>query len=150
MKNTNTSLTPRSQLGSNLQSLAEHFFGRDLFNDDSWAGNQEFVPKMNISETDSSYKVVAELPGVDEKDVEVTIEDNILRIKGERKAENEDKDEHYYRYESSYGNFERVLRLPDAINSDACKVNFKNGVLNLEIPKNKQASKVKKLKIASS
>jgi HSP20 family protein len=149
MKTTNSGLMTRP-FGSNLQSLAEHFFGRDLFTDDSWSGQSEFVPKMNISETDSTYKVVAELPGVEEKDVDVTIEDNILRIKGEKKAENENKDEHYYRFESSYGSFERVLRLPDAINSDACKANFKNGILSLEIPKNKEASKVKKLKIAAS
>jgi HSP20 family protein len=147
----NSSLTTRNQVGSNLQSLAQHFFGRDLFSDnDSWYGTNDFIPKLNISETDNSYKVVAELPGVDEKDVDVTIEDNILRIKGEKKSESENTDEHFYRFESSYGNFERVLRLPDAIDSDACKVKFKNGILSLEIPKNKEASKVKKLKIASS
>ncbi|MES2767562.1 MAG: Hsp20/alpha crystallin family protein [Bdellovibrionota bacterium] len=149
----NNSLISRNYYGSGIPSLFQDFF-RDL--GDGWDKSltpsltTDFVPSLNISETETAYKVVAELPGMEEKDFDVTIEDNILRIKGEKKAESENKDEHYHRYEASYGSFERVLRLPEAIDSDASKASFKNGVLTLEIPKNKEVSKVKKLKIASS
>lgn len=146
----NNSLSPRGEFRAGLPSLFQDFF-REF--GDTWerplATRNEFVPSINVSETENSYKVLAELPGMEEQDFDVTIEDNILRIKGEKKAEFENKDEHYHRYESSYGSFERVLRLPEAIDSDASKATFKNGVLTLEIPKNKEASKVKKLKITS-
>lgn len=152
----NSNLIPRNQFGSNIQSLADYILGRDFFSEtfdkSLWSTNTsgEFVPKLNISETDSNYKVVAELPGLEEKDFEVTVEDNILRIKGEKKFETQNNDEHYHRYESSYGSFERVLRLPEAVDSDQSQASFKNGVLTLTIPKDKKSSKVKKLQISSS
>ncbi len=146
----NNWLTPRNEYRSSLPSLFQDFF-RDFGDgmDRPLISRADFVPSLNVSETETSYKVLAELPGLEEKDFDVTIEDNILRIKGEKKSEIENSDAHFHRYESSYGSFERVLRLPEAIDSDATKASFKNGVLTLEIPKNKEASKVKKLKISS-
>ncbi len=140
------SLVPR-RFGAGLPSLFDEFFN-DIDRGFS-LGASSFVPSLNVSETDSAYKVTAELPGLDEKDFEVTIEDNILRLKGEKKHESEDKEDHYHRYESSYGSFERVLRLPNAIDSDACKAKFKNGVLTLTIPKTEAGLRVKKLKISN-
>lgn len=145
----NNWLTPRSEYRSNLPSIFQDFFREFGDGMDRSLTAKEFIPSLNVSETDTSYKVSVELPGLEEKDFDVTIEDNILRIKGEKKAETESNDAHFHRYESSYGSFERVLRLPEAIDSDASKASFKNGVLTLEIPKNKEASKVKKLKISS-
>lgn len=152
MRNGNTRglMDPRTSF-SGMQSFFNDFF-RDFGDWDRSLGtklNTEFVPSLNVSETENEYKVTAELPGLEEKDFDVTIEDNILRLKGEKKMESENKEEHYHRYESSYGSFERVLRLPEAINADASKAAFKNGVLTLSIPKDKQASKVKKLQINS-
>jgi HSP20 family protein len=148
----NNSLATRNQFG-NIQSLFHDFFRDfgDSFGELSRSSfaTGEFVPKLNVSETEDAYKVIAELPGLEEKDFDVTVEDNILRLKGEKKLEKEDKGEHYHRYESSYGSFERVLRLPDAIDTDASEAKFKNGVLTLIIPKDKKASKVKRLKITS-
>lgn len=151
MRNGNTRglMDPRTQFGG-MQSFFNDFF-RDF--GDVWdrplTTKTEFVPRLNVSETETEYKVTAELPGLEEKDFDVTIEDNILRLKGEKKFESESKEEHFHRYESSYGSFERVLRLPEAIDADASKASFKNGVLTLSIPKDKQASKVKKLQINS-
>lgn len=155
MKNNNSSsfgsLIPRGNSPYNIPNLFQDFFGDVLGQSNNLFTNtnNEFVPSLDVSETDASYKVVAELPGMEEKDFEVTMEDNLLRIKGEKKAEKETKEERYHRFESSYGSFERILRLPEAINSDAYKAQFKNGVLTLEIPKDKAASRVKKLKISS-
>lgn len=152
MKNNNfgfgRSLTPRNQFP--FTNLFQDFFGEiEPSRNGLWSNVTEFNPRINVSETELAYKVTAELPGLEEKDFDVTIEENLLRIKGEKKAESESKDEHYHRYESSYGSFERMLRLPEAIDSEAAKASFKNGVLTLEIPKNKEASRVKKLKITS-
>lgn len=141
-----------SQQVPNPQSLLADFLG-DF--SDVWgrsalpALSADFVPKINVSETEKEYKVAIELPGVEEKDIEVTLEENVLRIKGERKSEFQKSEEHYHRYESTYGSFERAFQLPEAINFDESKATFKNGVLNLEIPKTKESAKVKKLKINS-
>lgn len=141
---------PRNHFPYSIQNLFQDFFGEVSEPNNFLANaNNEFVPRLNVSETELVYKVTAELPGMEEKDFDVTIEDNLLRIKGERKAESESKDEHFHRFESSYGSFERILRLPEAIDSDASKASFKNGILTLEIPKDKEASRVKKLKINS-
>jgi HSP20 family protein len=152
MKNNNLgfsrSLSPRSHFPYSIQNLFQDFFG-DSESNDYLKAESEFVPRLNVSETDLAYKVMVELPGMEEKDFDVTIEDNLLRIKGEKKAETENKDEHYHRFESSYGSFERILRLPEAIDSEASKASFKNGILTLEIPKDKEISRVKKLKISS-
>lgn len=131
---------------SSLQNLFQDFFD---FEESAGSFTQEFVPSLNVSENDKAYTISAELPGMEEKDFEVTIEDNILRLKGEKKFESENREDHYHRYESRYGSFERALRLPDAIDSDQCKASFKNGVLTLTIPKTEAGSRVKKLKITN-
>lgn len=88
-----------------------------------------------LSATDTEYTVTAEIPGVDDKDVKLEIVDDTLTIRGEKKQEKEEKEKNYYRLERSYGSFQRVLSLPDDVDQDGVKANFKKGVLTITLPR---------------
>jgi HSP20 family protein len=105
-------------------------------------------PAMDVTENDKEYKVTAELPGMDIKDVQITAADGYLTIKGEKKQESKEEREGYFRQERSYGSFQRVVALPDSANFDKAEANFKNGVLTLSVPKKAGAqSKERKIEI---
>jgi HSP20 family protein len=95
-------------------------------------------PNLEVSETDKEAKVIAELPGLEEKDVEVTLSDGVLAIKGERKTETEDKDRLFS--ERYYGRFERRIPVED-IEEDKVSASFRNGVLTVTLPKLPQAQR---------
>ena len=90
-------------------------------------------PSVEMVETDQGLRVSAELPGLDEKDVELTIDDGVLTLRGEKRAETTDKERGYT--ERSYGRFERVLALPFAVEEDKAEASFKNGVLSVTLPR---------------
>ena len=92
------------------------------------------APKIDLVETDTAIEVSAELPGVEQDDIDVTIVDDILTIKGEKKQEKEEKEKDYHLVERCYGSFQRSIRLPFAAKSEA-DATFKNGVLKLKIKK---------------
>lgn len=100
-----------------------------------------FSPDMDVSETDGQIEVTAELPGIDEKDVDVTLADNVLTVRGEKKSESreEDKDKDHYRLERSYGAFRRSFRLPAEIDADKVTATFDKGVLKIAIAKKETA-----------
>ncbi len=95
----------------------------------------DWAPSADISETDQEYLIRAELPAVKKEDVQVTFDDGMITIKGERKQQKEDKNEKYHRTESFYGSFERRFSLPDHENSDAIRCESKDGILTVHIPK---------------
>ena len=119
-----------------------------------WGGEQsEFLPTVDVSESDKEIEVTADLPGIDERDIDVTLADGVLTIKGERKAEKEEKDEKksYHRVERSYGLYTRSITLPAEVEEDKIKAEFAKGVLKIRMPKSEQAkSKVKKISIKSA
>lgn len=96
-------------------------------------------PRVDMSETDNGLEIVADLPGMEKKDVNVTLEDNLLTIKGERKEEKENKDKHFHTIERRSGSFYRAVRLPIEVEAKAVEAAFKNGVLTLRLPKSKEA-----------
>jgi HSP20 family protein len=110
-----------------------------------------FSPSIDVKEDDKEINVKAELPGLDEKDVEVLLTDNSLTIKGEKKEDKEDKGKNYYRMERSYGSFRRVIALPQGLDPDKAKADFKNGVLSISLPKTEEASQnARKISIKKS
>ena len=116
-------------------------------------GEGAVAPKIDVSETDKEVQVTADMPGMDEKDIEVTLADGILTIKGERKAEKEEKDEKksYHRIERSYGLYSRSIALPSEVDENKVKADFTKGVLTIKMPKSAQAkSKVKKISIKAA
>ena len=94
-----------------------------------------FAPRVDIVETDREVQLSAELPGLDEKDFEVTVDDNAVTIKGEKKEEREEKTEQSYHLERSYGSFHRVIPLPTEIEAGKASASFKKGVLKVVLPK---------------
>ena len=105
-------------------------------------------PKIDVSESEKEVLITAELPGLEEKDVELLLTPETLTIKGEKKMESEEKERDYYRTERVYGSFCRTIGLPSGIDKDKTEATFKKGVLKVVLPKTVQAQKeVKKLEI---
>ena len=104
-------------------------------------------PSLDVAETDKEIVVTAELPGIEEKDIYVTLADGTLTIKGEKKAEKEEKGKNYHRVERSYGSFSRAVAVPAEVAEDKVKANFAKGVLTVTLPK-KPGAKTAAHKIA--
>ncbi|SPP66243.1 Hsp20/alpha crystallin family protein [Nitrospira lenta] len=99
----------------------------------------DWMPTVDISETEGEYVIQAELPEVKKDDVKVTLEEGVLTIQGQRRQEKDEKTTKYHRIERSYGTFVRSFSLPDQVNESGVKAEFKDGVLNLHIPKSEKA-----------
>lgn len=114
------------------------------------ANNGKIAPRIDISETDKEIEVTADLPGVDEKDIDVKLVDEILTIKGEKKSEVEKTEKDFHLVERSYGSFERSTRLPSEVDADKVKAVFKQGVLKITLPKtHSEKSKLRKIAISA-
>jgi HSP20 family protein len=105
-----------------------------------------FVPAVDIYEDEHSIILTAETPGVEEKDLDITVENGVLTISGERKMENEEKQDNFHRIERSYGRFTRSFTLPPTVDPDDVKAEFDNGVLKITLAKREEA-KPKQIKI---
>jgi HSP20 family protein len=105
-------------------------------------------PAVDIFENENEIVIKAELPGMEAKDVEVKIEDNVLTLRGERRFEKETKEENYHRVEREYGRFSRAFSLPVAVEEEKITAEFKNGLLKIVLPK-KAEVKPKTIKIAA-
>jgi HSP20 family protein len=116
----------------------EDMFGR-FFPAWSEERGQAWMPAVDMIDEKDEILVKADLPGLDQKDIEVTVEDGTLTIRGERKAEKEEKKEGYYYAERSSGAFVRSLALPTGVEAEKVKATFKQGVLEVHLPKAKEA-----------
>ena len=106
-----------------------------------------WVPAVDVEETDNSYLFSAELAGLGKDDVEITFEDNVLTLSGERKIEKDEENDNYHRIERSYGTFTRSFNLPSHVDSTKVEAKFDNGILTIEVPKSEQA-KPQKIEIS--
>ena len=102
------------------------------------------APAMDLVEKEKEYEISAELPGIDEKNVEIKVANNTLTIKGEKNEEKEEKQKDYYLSERRFGSFQRSFALPDGIDADAIEANFVKGVLTVKLPKTAAAQKAEK------
>jgi HSP20 family protein len=109
----------------------------------------DWTPSVDISETDQAYLIKAEIPEVKREDVKVTIDDGMITIQGERKMEKEEKGKKFHRIERSYGSFVRSFRLPDGVDESKAKAEFKDGMINVTLPKSEKA-KSKAVEVAVS
>lgn len=98
----------------------------------------DWMPTVDISETDGEYLIKAELPEVKKEDVKVTVENGVLTLQGERRQEREEKGKKYHRVERSYGSFVRSFTLPESVDEGGVKAEYKDGVLNLHLPKSEK------------
>jgi|SRR5579862_5807513 len=102
------------------------------------------VPAVDVTEKDDTYEVTAELPGMDEKNIEVKLGNGTLTIKGEKKEEREEKKKDYYLSERKFGSFERSFTVPEGVDADKIEASFKKGVLTVKLPKKPEAVKPEK------
>ena len=114
----------------------------------SFGAERGHWPNVEIAETDKQWKVCAEVPGLEEKDIEVFVDDGVLTLRGEKRSEIEDQEKQFS--ERYYGHFERRIALPSDVESDRAEAKFKNGVLTVTVPKSATASpRVKRIEIKS-
>ena len=97
------------------------------------------TPHMDVKETDKEIVVETELPGIDEKDISLALQDGVLTIRGEKKHEHDEEKENYRVMERRYGSFQRSVRLPDTVDEDKVEASFNNGVLKVSLPKRPEA-----------
>ncbi len=120
---------------SEMNRLFNTFFDTSAPSNGGSTPLRRWIPAMDLVETQDDFVLRADLPGLSEEDVNIELEDNILTISGERKAEHEERKEGYYRVERSSGMFSRSLTLPEGVNPDAVRASFDRGVLEVRIPK---------------
>ena len=138
---------PFLSLRNEMNRLFDSFF--DDFNirpfRERWG---KIFPQVNIKENNKQIEVSAEMPGIDQKDVDISIYNNVLTLRGEKKQEKEDKDGDYYHKECSYGSFHRDIALPCEVEEEKVKADFKKGVLKITLPKKEETQrKAKKIEI---
>lgn len=120
---------------------------------EAWLGSKEspfcnYYPAVDVTENGKEFKITAELPGLESKDVQINATEGYVTIKGEKKAAKKEELKGYFRQECSYGSFQRVVALPATANIDKAEARFKNGVLSLVLPKKAGAqSKTRKIEI---
>ncbi|SON56341.1 Spore protein SP21 [Hartmannibacter diazotrophicus] len=127
---------------SRMLPLSRPGFGFEVM----WPRSQDFLvaPAMDLVEKDGGYEISAELPGIDEKNIEVKIAGGLLTIKGEKTEEKEKKDKEYHMSERRYGSFQRSFKLPEGVDADAIKADISKGVLTVKMPKSAEAKKSEK------
>jgi len=130
---------PLRELAS-IQNEMNRLFGTVFDAPNPSNGNtlRRWMPPMDLVETDDHFVLRADLPGLAEGDVSIEVEDNVLTVSGERKAEHETTKEGYHRVERAFGSFSRSLTLPDGVDADAVTASFDRGVLEIRIPKPEQ------------
>lgn len=134
-----------------MDRMMDDFFGRRFrpWWPDRWFRSDEMEvrgPVVDVFEEKDDIVIKAELPGITKDNIEVNLTDHMLTIKGEKKKEEEIKEENYYRAERAYGSFVRTLELPKDVHSDKIKASFKNGILEVRLPKTEEA-KTKEIKV---
>lgn len=120
--------------------FGRHALPQSLPQEGSW----NFVPAVDLTENTNEFKISAELPGMEAKDIEIKVSNGSLIIKGEKEASSETKEDDYYVSERQYGSFCRTLALPEGVDRDKIEAEFANGVLNVKLPKSAEAIKSEK------
>ena len=136
-------VTTQDRLNRLFNETMGRFIGSEGLRSGAW------LPPVDIYETEQNIVLQAELPGVDPKDVEATVHEGTLYLKGERKYEKEVKEESYHHVEGAYGTFARTFELPASVDADRVQAEFKDGVLTLTMPK-KEEAKAKRIKISTA
>ena len=145
---------PFNVFRSEMNRLIDNFTGggfpdfRNLF---SGGAERSGFPDIDVSENDTGLLIEAELPGIDEKDISVTMKNGMLTIKGEKKFEHEEEKENFHRIERRYGSFLRTLSVPDTVDEDQIEAKFEKGVLSVKLPKRPDAElEVRKIAVKSA
>ena len=141
-------LIPRTRSFLSLipeMDMVDRFFN-DLALPGFFGEERVVVPAFDVSETEKEYAISGEIPGMDAKDIDISLSDGCLTVKGEKKQEKEEKSENYHRVERHYGSFERSFRIPEKVETDKLDATYKDGILKLTLPK-AELSEAKKIEV---
>jgi HSP20 family protein len=138
--------SPFDEITREFDRMMRRNFGFGDYYNEEERGLAMWSPRADVTESKEQIMVKLDLPGIEEKDIQVTLENNVLTISGERKYESDEKEENYQRMECFYGTFTRSFTLPRTVDAEKIKANYKNGVLSLNMPK-REESKPKKIDI---
>jgi HSP20 family protein len=142
---------PIAALQREMNRVFEGFWGRAERPFGAFPALGEAAPRSDVVETDTGVEITVELPGLDEKDLDVSVTDDAVTIKGEKKIERKEEKKGYYISERSYGSVYRSIPLPAGVDSDKAEANFKNGVLTVHLPQSAEAkAKVKKVTVKTA
>lgn len=124
-----------------MEEMFKKMWKGAMFHELMFEGEEKWTPRLDVSETEKEIEVVADLPGMEKKDIEISLDHDLLIIKGERKEEHKESDKRVYKMERRYGSFYRAVRLPAEVKSDKIEASFKNGELKITLPKSEEAKK---------
>jgi len=133
-----------SQFRHEMETLFDRFFDKPFAPMRFETG--EWFPALDVAETDKEIIVRAEIPGMEAKDIDISLKGNLLTLKGERKQESEKKEENFHRMERAYGNFSRTIQLPVEVDEEKVAAVYKKGILQINLPKTSRAA-VRKIEI---
>jgi len=143
---------PIVTLQRQMNQLFDSLFhgGEAMRHEDIGIWRPEFSPQIDVKETETAIEITAELPGMDERDIDVSLDRDILILKGEKKEEKEEKDKNYWHVERCYGSFHRSIPLPEQVEKEKIEAAFQKGVLHITVPKTTKATPAgKKIAIKS-
>jgi HSP20 family protein len=147
-RNPNMALSPFHEM-ERMERMFDEFFKHpfSLLTRSPWPEMARIASNVDVFEEGDKIVVKAEVPGIPKEDIEVTFKDNVLTISGEKKKEEKVEDKNYYQMERSYGSFSRSVYLPSEVKSDEASATFKDGVLEIRIPKTEESQNVRKITI---
>lgn len=140
--------SPLVQFRREMDRLFDDFFRSPLFGGTALQSAGLGWPSLEVKESEDQVTITAELPGLSDKDVEFTVHDGVLTLRGEKKSEHQDKDRGWS--ERYYGRFERAIALPDGADEAKCEADFRDGVLTVRMPRSQEASRGRKIPIGTS
>jgi HSP20 family protein len=135
-----------SAIQDRMSRLFQDVFGDTSSTETQAVGLAEFAPSADVYEDDNHVELRLEVPGIEEKDLDISIQDNVLNVRGERKLEKGEKEENFLRQERSYGKFSRSFTLPNSVDTEHVNANYVNGVLHIRLGKRAEA-KPKQIKV---
>ncbi len=141
-----TYLVPTNRIAREIDSMVSNFMNFPGFRTE---GSSDFTPRVNIRENQDDVFLTFELPGMERKDIKVTIKDNVLTVSGNREFKHEEQDRGFVRTEISTGSFSRSFTLPDTVSGDKISADYKNGLLEVKLPK-KEEVKPKEIEVQVS
>jgi HSP20 family protein len=147
--NGGTALAPLDEFRHEMNRLFDSFFRDSGFLGETFGNLTAWSPSLDVAETDKDVTIRAEIPGVDPKDLNITVDGNRLMISGEKKETSEKKEQSYHRRESYYGRFTRQVELPQGVDAENVEANYKGGVLTVQLKKTPGVA-AKKIPVKSS
>ncbi len=129
-----------------MPATIDRFVDR-FFNESFDQSKSAFTPRADVAETDSAFEIQVAVPGLNKKDISIDLKDGYLTISGERKFEKEDQSKNFYSVQTQYGTFKKAFQLPDSVVEEKIEASYKNGILNVLIPKDETKKLVSKITV---